>query len=179
MKEESDVNNLSLLDLFCMEVKAQVAVMNNCLLALEGKPKPKEELTALMRAAHSIKGAARIVHVDAAVTLAHIMEDCFAAAQAEKITLTTADVDILLQGVDILLHIADVCAANPNEQPAEDTKMRSLVTAIANIQTSPTPHLPLPHCPPTPEGTPKPPKAPQPRGDPKAPHLPLLSSSHL
>ncbi|MFL9462138.1 Hpt domain-containing protein [Scytonema tolypothrichoides VB-61278_2] len=156
MTEEINVNNLSLLDLFCMEVKAQVAVMNNSLLALEGKPKPKEELTALMRAAHSIKGAARIVHIDAVVTLAHIMEDCFAAAQAEKIVLTTADVDILLQGVDILSHIADICANNPNEQPLEDTRMRSLVTAIANIQTSPpppispSPPLPLSPSPPHP-----------------------------
>ncbi|GAB1540839.1 hybrid sensor histidine kinase/response regulator [Scytonema sp. NUACC21] len=138
MKDDPDVSNLSLVELFCMEVKAQVAVMINCLLALESQPKSKEELTALMRAAHSIKGAARIVHINAAVTLAHIMEDCFAAAQAEQITLTTADIDILLQGVDILLHIADICIQNPNEQPPEDTKIKSLITAIAHIQTTPS-----------------------------------------
>ncbi|WP_017740394.1 hypothetical protein [Scytonema hofmannii] len=38
MKDDPDVNHFSLLDLFCMEVKAQVAVMSHCLLALEGKP---------------------------------------------------------------------------------------------------------------------------------------------
>ena len=34
-----------------------------------------------MRAAHSIKGAARVVGVDPAVSVAHVMEDCFVAAQ--------------------------------------------------------------------------------------------------
>ena len=34
-----------------------------------------------MRAAHSLKGAARIVGLDAGVGVAHAMEDCFVAAQ--------------------------------------------------------------------------------------------------
>ena len=38
-------------------------------------------LEALMRAAHSVKGAARIVGLEEAVQVAHVMEDCFVAAQ--------------------------------------------------------------------------------------------------
>ncbi|MEH1975826.1 MAG: hypothetical protein V7L02_21965 [Nostoc sp.] len=53
MLEEFDVSNLSLLDLFNMEVKAQVVVLNDRLLALETKPDPQPELAALMRAAAS------------------------------------------------------------------------------------------------------------------------------
>ena len=41
----------------------------------------------LMRASHSIKGAARIVHVEPAVRVAHALEDCFVAAQNRRITL--------------------------------------------------------------------------------------------
>ncbi len=82
MLEGSDISQLSLLDLFNMEVKAQVVVLNDNLLALEKNHNPKQELAALMRAAHCIKGAARIVQIDPAVTLSHVMEDCFAAAQA-------------------------------------------------------------------------------------------------
>ena len=55
-----------------------------------------------MRAAHSLKGAARIVGLDAAVRVAHAMEDCFVAAQKGKIVLQPEHVDILLQGVDLL-----------------------------------------------------------------------------
>ena len=59
-----------------------------------------------MRAAHSIKGAARIVGLDGVVELAHVMEDCFVAAQGKTITLTGDDVDVLLQGVDLLQNIS-------------------------------------------------------------------------
>ncbi|MEH1778827.1 MAG: hybrid sensor histidine kinase/response regulator [Nostoc sp.] len=135
MLEEFDVSNLSLLDLFNMEVKAQVVVLNDCLLALETKPDPQQELAALMRAAHCIKGAARIVQIDPAVNLAHVMEDCFVAAQEGKVTLTTDRIDVLLQGVDMLLCIAERVTANPNLQMLEDIGIQSLVSAIANILT--------------------------------------------
>ena len=92
MLEEFDLSNLSLLDLFNMEVKAQVVVLNDCLLALETKPDPQKEL----------------------VNVAHVMEDCFVAAQEGKIILTADRIDVLLQGVDMLLHIAETVTANPN-----------------------------------------------------------------
>ncbi|ODG96291.1 hybrid sensor histidine kinase/response regulator [Nostoc sp. KVJ20] len=135
MLEEFDVSNLSLLDLFNMEVKAQVVVMNDCLLALETKPDPQPELAALMRAAHCIKGAARIVQIDPVVNLAHVMEDCFVAAQEGKVTLTADRIDVLLQGVDMLLRIAETFTANPNLQILENIGIQSLVSAIANILT--------------------------------------------
>ncbi|QLE44254.1 hybrid sensor histidine kinase/response regulator [Nostoc sp. C052] len=138
MLEEFDVSNLSLLDLFNMEVKTQVVVLNDCLLALETKPDPQPELAALMRAAHCIKGAARIVQIDPVVNLAHVMEDCFVAAQEGKVTLTADRIDVLLQGVDILLRIAETFTANPNLQMLENIGIQSLVSAIANILTPET-----------------------------------------
>jgi two-component system sensor histidine kinase and response regulator WspE len=40
-----------------------------------------------MRAAHSLKGAARIVGMDAGVSVAHVMEDCLVAAQEGRLLL--------------------------------------------------------------------------------------------
>ncbi|MDB6109405.1 MAG: chemotaxis protein CheA, partial [Pedosphaera sp.] len=60
---------------------------------------------ALMRAAHSLKGAARIVNLEVAVTLAHAMEDCFVAAQHGKIQLRQAEIDVLFQGLDLLSRL--------------------------------------------------------------------------
>jgi chemotaxis protein histidine kinase CheA len=105
-------------------------------LALETKSDPKQELAALMRAAHCIKGAARIVQIESAVNLAHVMEDCFVAAQAQRVTLTGDRLDVLLQGVDILLHIAEAVAANPNLELSTDVSITSVVNAIANILVS-------------------------------------------
>ena len=61
-----------------------------------------------MRAAHSLKGAARIVGLDAAVRVAHAMEDCFVAVQKGKLVLQPGHVDVLLRGVDLLLQIAQI-----------------------------------------------------------------------
>ncbi|OCQ94524.1 hybrid sensor histidine kinase/response regulator [Nostoc sp. MBR 210] len=132
MSENADLSQLSLFDLFKMEVTTQVVVLNNCLLALETNPDPKSELAALMRAAHCIKGAARIVQLEPAVTLAHVMEDCFSAAQVGKVNLTADDIDVLLQGVDMLQNIA----TNTELQQGNQPQIQALVKAIANISTT-------------------------------------------
>jgi chemotaxis protein histidine kinase CheA len=95
----------ALLDLFRAEIETHVPALSEGLLALEKDPNQPKRLEALMRAAHSIKGAARIVGVDAAVQVAHVMEDCFVAAQKGTVTLTSDAVDVLLRGVDALHRI--------------------------------------------------------------------------
>jgi two-component system, chemotaxis family, sensor histidine kinase and response regulator WspE len=102
----NDLSNLSMLELFQVEAENQTAAMTSGLLALERDPAATHQLEALMRAAHSLKGAARIVHLEVAVSLAHAMEDCFVAAQHGKIHLRQAEIDVLFQGVDLLLHIS-------------------------------------------------------------------------
>ncbi len=100
--------NSTMLDLFRLEVEAQVNSMNTGLLSLEINPTSAPDLEALMRAAHSIKGAARIVALDAAVNLAHVMEDCFVAAQNQKILIQSEQIDVLLQGVDQLATMSQL-----------------------------------------------------------------------
>src|SRR5688572_20256722 len=97
-----------MLDLFRTEVESQVSVLTEGLLALERNPGNTDPVEALMRAAHSIKGAARIVGVDAAVLVAHVMEDCFVAAQSGTVRLGGAETDVLLQGVDLLTQVSRV-----------------------------------------------------------------------
>ena len=72
----------SMLELFHQEAQAQTQVMDSGLLVLEREPTDPAQLEACMRAAHSLKGAARIVGLDAAVSLAHVMEDLLVAAQS-------------------------------------------------------------------------------------------------
>ena len=97
----------AMLDLFQAEVETHVAVLNDGLLALENNPGATDQLEALMRAAHSIKGGARIVGLETAVKVAHAMEDCFVAAQKGAVFLGSEQIDILLRIVDILIKIAE------------------------------------------------------------------------
>ncbi len=53
-----------LLDLFREEVRAHSQVLNEGLVALEGSSVDAKQIEPLMRAAHSIKGAARVVAVE-------------------------------------------------------------------------------------------------------------------
>jgi two-component system, chemotaxis family, sensor histidine kinase and response regulator WspE len=105
-----------LIELFQQEVEAQTTILNQGLITLEAQPNSPQTLEALMRAAHSIKGAARIVGLDAAVDLAHRMEDCFVAAQ--KQTLTPAQIDALFQSVDLLQTISQTGKVQPVELEA-------------------------------------------------------------
>ncbi len=140
---EVSMDGASMLDLFRLEVEAQAVILNDGLLALESQPQSAKVLESLMRAAHSVKGAARIVAIDAAVHLAHVMEDCFVAAQNQKITLGADDVDILLHGVDLLSSISKL---EPNElkiwlsqnnEEIQTTKQQ--ISAILDPSAAPAP----------------------------------------
>lgn len=109
----------TLLDLFRVEVEGQTAILNEGLLALERQPQDPDRLTTLMRAAHSIKGAARIVRREAAVHTAHALEDCFVAAQHDAVTFGSAQIDALLAAVDLLKQIARLADADAESRREE------------------------------------------------------------
>ncbi|WP_431495460.1 hybrid sensor histidine kinase/response regulator [Pseudomonas brassicacearum] len=100
------MRDASLLELFSLEAEAQVQVLSAGLLALERDPTQADYLESCMRAAHSLKGAARIVGVNAGVSVAHVMEDCLVSAQERRLVLGAEHIDALLQGTDLLTRIA-------------------------------------------------------------------------
>ncbi|MDR9834723.1 hybrid sensor histidine kinase/response regulator [Herbaspirillum huttiense] len=101
-----DLSQMSMLDLFRFEAESQIAQLNTSLLALEQQPTAAEHLEACMRAGHSLKGAARIVGLETAVKVAHVLEDCFVLAQQGKLRLEKKHIDVLLRGADLLGRIA-------------------------------------------------------------------------
>lgn len=123
------MRDASLLELFSLEAEAQTQVLNAGLLALERNPTQADQLEACMRAAHSLKGAARIVGVDAGVTVAHVMEDCLVAAQEGRLRLSAEHIDALLQGTDLLMRIA-----TPGDTAAQDDVPGFLVLMAAVLE---------------------------------------------
>ena len=110
-----DLSQLSMHELFRAEAENQSQVLTTGLLALERNPTGANDLEACMRAAHSLKGAARIVDIGAGVTLAHAMEDVFVAAQQGRITLNQEQIDRLLQGVDLIMAVAKAPDSVPGQ----------------------------------------------------------------
>jgi len=101
-----DLSGFSMFELFKAEAETHARTLSDGLLALEAKPDELAHIDSLMRAAHSIKGAARIVQLDPLVELAHAMEDCFVAVGRGEQPLPPARVDQLLRGVDLFQGLA-------------------------------------------------------------------------
>ncbi|MFZ5935137.1 hybrid sensor histidine kinase/response regulator [Pseudomonas putida] len=126
------MRDASLLELFSLEAEAQTQVLSTGLMALERNPTQADQLEACMRAAHSLKGAARIVGIDAGVSVAHVMEDCLVAAQEGRLLLRAEHIDALLRGTDLLMHIAT--PGDPNGEalvPAFLAQMAGLLDPAA------------------------------------------------
>jgi two-component system, chemotaxis family, sensor histidine kinase and response regulator WspE len=132
---DRDMSNFSMMDLFRMEADTQVAVLNENILVVESNPNSPAELESLMRAAHSLKGAARIVGIDAAVQIAHVMEDCFVAAQSGAIALDSPDkIDVILRAIDLLARISQIPETEiQNWLPANRSQVEELEVAILAI----------------------------------------------
>jgi two-component system sensor histidine kinase and response regulator WspE len=120
------IDDFSLTELFRVEARSQVARLTDGLIALEEGVTP-EQLEELMRAAHSLKGAARIVGHDSAVRVAHELEECFVSAQEGRLQITRERVDILLRGVDVL-------AATTVSDPGVETSLEEQSTLDATVE---------------------------------------------
>jgi len=138
-----DLRQMTMLELFRQEVESQVQVLNAGLLELErhaGDIDPEqlaEPLEACMRAAHSLKGAARIITLNAGVNVAHVMEDCFVLAQQGKLSLRRRQIDALFKGVDLLVRIAnapddDETWGDKEGKPEIDAFMLALSVAMTD-----------------------------------------------
>ncbi len=103
--KQTDYSNLSMFELFCVEVDGRCASLVDSLLNLEKKPGSATHLEVLMRCAHSIKGASRLVEISPVENIGHVLEDCFMAAQEKKIILDENHIDVLLNAVDIIKSI--------------------------------------------------------------------------
>ncbi len=97
-----------LLELFREEMGAHSAILTDGLLTLERNGASRERIEPLMRAAHSIKGAARVVDVAPAVRVAHEMEEVLVAAGDGRVELDAAVVDVLLGALDWMVGMSAV-----------------------------------------------------------------------
>lgn len=117
-----------------MDAEAHLQALTDGLLGLEQNPDRADLTEACMRAAHSIKGGARVVGIDAGVKVAHAMEDCFVSAQEGELRLRTHHIDVLLQGIDLLQRIANTPEADMGQWDASVSEEIDLfVSTLAQV----------------------------------------------
>ncbi|MBI3188799.1 MAG: hybrid sensor histidine kinase/response regulator [Gammaproteobacteria bacterium] len=123
-----------MLDLFRTELENNVRAISDGLLALSENAGDIKLLENMMRASHSIKGAARLVGIDFVVKLAHVMEDCFVAAQTSLIALNDNSIDDFLKCVDLLKSVSELSSAEHAGWLETNTdKVKSLIHSLNSI----------------------------------------------
>jgi two-component system sensor histidine kinase and response regulator WspE len=144
-----NLGGFSMFDLYKAEAEQHGRALSDGLVALENATDPSL-VEPLMRAAHSIKGAARIVGFEQVVTLAHAMEDCLVRLQRAQEPIVPARVDQLLKGTDLLVQSAQVAEADvPAWNTAHAAAIADLASRLQQPAAAPTTTMPQEPAPPT------------------------------
>ncbi len=163
-----DLSGFSMLELFRLEAEGQVSVLSSGVLAIEDLDKSPATVEAMMRAAHSLKGAARIVGLDPAVRVAHALEDVFVACGKGTLRVRADHADLLLSAIDFLSGIATADDATATDSPwvSRADSLAKNLEAIAAGGSSSLPLTPAPVPPATGPGAATPVETPPPEEPP-------------
>ena len=96
---ETDRQRATLIQSAISECEEALAVMEVRLVALEGSTDP-ELINEIFRAAHNVKGLARMAGFQALAELAHVAEELLQRLRDQRLAPSPATVSILLASVD-------------------------------------------------------------------------------
>src|SRR3954467_1974641 len=85
---------------FRAEVEERVASLSAGLLQLESHPSPRQVIGGLFRAAHPLKGQARMLGLDGVLQVAHRCEDLLGGLRDGRLTVRRDLIDVLLAACD-------------------------------------------------------------------------------
>ena len=110
---------------FAVELDEQIAALRSGLAALAAEPRSQEHVAALLRAAHTIKGAARAVSETTIEAHCHAIEDELGAVRAGMLAVDPAMLARVAATVDVVelagarLRAADSAATDAGSRSAE------------------------------------------------------------
>ena len=114
------LNMVEIMAVFLNEAQELVEQLEQGLLALDRQPNQvtDEEINAMFRAAHTIKGSAGVVGLDHVVAFTHLVETAFEQLRSGQLVAEKALVQLLLNCTDHINALLE-CAAQQAE-PTED-----------------------------------------------------------
>jgi chemotaxis protein histidine kinase CheA len=93
-------NDPELVATFRAEVEERLASLSAGLLSLESHPRARDQIAALFRDAHTVKGSAKMLGLDSVVGVAHVMEDLLGDLRDGRIRVRRDLIDLLLTACD-------------------------------------------------------------------------------
>lgn len=112
---------------FRLEAEEHLKAMSELFLKLEKKLEPREESAAvqeLFRHAHSLKGAARAVNMEAAEEVCQVLESICVLWKERSLTPGAADFDLFHRSIDVLQELAGfVESGNGGEESSQSGEL--------------------------------------------------------
>lgn len=105
---------------FRIEAREILEQLGRGALDLEKGAPSADSIARMLRLAHTLKGAARVVRQPEIAEQAHALEDVFAAARGSDAAVPRAQIDVVLRLLDgIGSQVAALTPAQPDEQPVK------------------------------------------------------------
>ncbi|RII28790.1 MAG: chemotaxis protein CheA [Geobacter sp.] len=121
-------------NLFFSESREHLRAFSELIVKMEQGVGSREDLYALFRSAHSLKGMAASMGYGGIAELSHSLEDLLDRVRKEELIFDTGIADLLLEGTDLLeAMIADVSAELQTARNIDD-----LVQRLATYQSVPS-----------------------------------------
>src|SRR5450830_285076 len=137
-------------EVFFDEAEELLAEAERLLLGIEIEDPDSEELNAIFRAAHSIKGGAATFGFMDMTEITHVLENLLDKIRKNEMALTAEHVDAFLAAKDVLkMEVDGHRLATPvdEDQVADVKKMLSLLTEAGGIVIKPAPVAVMPVTP--------------------------------
>ncbi len=123
---------------FFDETEEHLANMEALLLALPVEAPDPEELNAIFRAAHSIKGGAATFGFDDLADLTHVLENLLDRVRKGTMQLTREMVDVFLRSKDMLAALLAAHRGGESADPVAVAAVKAELVGIADGQPSAT-----------------------------------------
>jgi two-component system chemotaxis sensor kinase CheA len=130
---------------FRAEAEEHLKVLMDGFLSLESEPAQPELLEKMFRAAHSFKGAARVLGLGGLESLAHRLEDLLGALRSGRLNLSPKQFDVLSVFLDQVGELVPSCLQG-EEKPENVEALLASLGANIPFSQSPMPE-PLPAAP--------------------------------
>jgi two-component system chemotaxis sensor kinase CheA len=124
------------------ECKELLTDMEEHLLSLNGEHAEQEELNAIFRCAHSIKGGAGAFGFTRISKFTHVLETLLDDMRNGKISLSQEVIDILLESNDILINLISMAESNtePDREFGSDIEKELIKIANRSSDKKPISH---------------------------------------
>ncbi|WP_434633736.1 chemotaxis protein CheW [Chromobacterium sp. CV08] len=115
---------------FFDEADEHLASMESLLLAMDVSCPESEDLHAIFRAAHSIKGGAATFGFSDMADMTHVLENLLDRVRKGSMALTAPMVDVFLRAKDVLLDMLSAHKGGGEADPAEAEEVKRQLTEI-------------------------------------------------